>query len=115
MSPLSLLAMALLLPFSASAASADDLNLEGLTWTEQKCVLYQSAWDWALANLGTEDIRPQFIQQNDAFVATGCIEQREVCPQSEKEIELANMLTVMTMNEGMASTFVPFNCPTVSQ
>jgi len=24
---------------------------------------------------------------------------------------MANMLTVMTMSEGMASTFVPFHCP----
>lgn len=34
----------------------------------------------------------------------------DVCPVTEAELELANLLTIMTMNEGMASTFVPFKC-----
>lgn len=91
-------------------AWAEDAQFEDLTWTEQKCVLYQRAWDWAYDNMGSDGISPEFIAQNDEFIATGCIERTVVCPRSLEEFDMANMLTVMTMNEGMASTFVPFTC-----
>lgn len=94
----------------SNMAWADEVNLEGLTWTEQKCVLYQRAWNWAYESIGADGISAEFIVQNDAFVASGCIERISVCPRSDTEFEMANILTVMTMNEGMASTFVPFSC-----
>ncbi|AML53794.1 hypothetical protein [Falsihalocynthiibacter arcticus] len=98
------------LNLSSNIAWADEVNLEGLTWTEQKCVLYQSAWNWAYDSIGPEGVSAEFIAQNDSFMATGCTERTVVCPRSDEELDMANMLTVMTMNEGMASTFVPFTC-----
>jgi hypothetical protein len=95
---------------STSLAWAGDVNLKGSTWTEQKCVLYQRAWDSAYAAIGPDGISAEFISKNTAFVSTGCQEPIGVCPRSDEEINMANMLTVMTMSEGMASTFVPFNC-----
>ena len=89
-------------------ASAQDL--EGLTWTEQKCVLYAAAVQDALGILGQDGIGDAFLATNDAFIEGGCIAQGHVCPQTEQEGNLVNLLTVMTMNEGMASTFVPFRC-----
>lgn len=97
-----------LIPVSAHAQTVD---LEGLTWVEQKCVLYQSAWDWAIDSVGVERISANFIADNDRFVGSGCLADIPVCPSNDAEFEMANMLTVMTMNEGMASTFVPFACP----
>lgn len=94
-----------------SAAMSDGTGLEGLTWTEQKCVLYQQAWDWALGSVDASDVSEEFIAENTAFTQAGCIEDIPVCPQSIAELEMADMLTVMTMSEGMASTFVPFSCP----
>ena len=55
-------------------------------------------------------MRQGFLEQNEQFIAGGCQDRGNVCSQSEKEIEFANLLTIMTMNEGMASTFVPFSC-----
>ncbi|WP_341861433.1 hypothetical protein [Gymnodinialimonas sp. 57CJ19] len=92
-------------------AHAQTVDLGGLTWVEQKCVLYQSAWDWAVNSVGAEQISANFIADNDRFVASGCLADIAVCPTNDAEFELANLLTVMTMNEGMASTFVPFACP----
>lgn len=105
----------LFLGLSTGLGWAGTMDRTNLSWTEQKCVLYQSAWDWAYASIDPANISQEFVNQNDEFVSKGCIERTVVCPRSETEIELANMLTVMTMNEGMASTFVPFRCSDETQ
>ncbi|WP_276714755.1 hypothetical protein [Pseudooceanicola nitratireducens] len=79
-------------------------------WSDRKCALYQSAFDHAVAALGQDGLRPGFLEENDAFIANGCAGPEKVCARTDQEIALANMLTVMTMSEGMASTFVPFSC-----
>lgn len=91
-------------------ASTQAQNLDGLTWTEQKCVLYQGAWDAATSGPGLDGLSPEFLERNDTFVTLGCTIQGNVCPRSDEELNLANMLTLMTMSEGMASTFAPFSC-----
>lgn len=93
------------LPHPIHAQSLDDL-----TWTEKKCVLYQDAWAVAISGMGQEGISAEFLKRNDEFIASGCTIQGNACPRSDQELELANMLTLMTMSEGMASTFVPFSC-----
>lgn len=100
----------LCLQLGSNPAWAEDAQFEDMTWTKQKCVLYQRAWDWAYYSIGPDGISAKFVAQNESFVATGCIERTVVCPRSSEEFDMANMLTVMTMNEGMASTFVPFTC-----
>ncbi|MBR9862678.1 MAG: hypothetical protein GYB24_04475 [Rhodobacteraceae bacterium] len=82
----------------------------GDQWTAQKCSLYQIAFRDAVGMLGDEGLREVFLQQNEAFITSGCTEQGHVCAKTPQEIKLADLLTVMTMNEGMASTFVPFGC-----
>lgn len=79
-------------------------------WANQKCSLYRRAVNDAISILGPNGLRSNFLEQNERFIEDGCQEQGSVCPQSEKEIDFANLLTIMTMNEGMASTFVPFGC-----
>ena len=86
-------------------------SLDGLTWPEQKCVLYERAVDSALSMQGPDGISESFIAANDAFIASGCTGPHNVCPRNPEEIALADNLTLMTMFEGMASTFVPFGCP----
>ncbi len=80
------------------------------SWTEQKCTLYQSAFADALTMSGTMGLRDEFIRRNEEFIRSGCTTQGHVCPQTPEEHALADLLTLMTMNEGMASTFVPFGC-----
>jgi hypothetical protein len=93
-----------------AVALAEEPDLQNLTWPEQKCVLYKRAWDAAFLSVDQSDISQAFKAQNDVFLSKGCTERTPVCPRSPAEFEMANMLTVMTMNEGMASTFVPFSC-----
>ncbi|MDX1742842.1 MAG: hypothetical protein R3186_04510 [Ruegeria sp.] len=85
-------------------------DLEGRTWSEQKCVLYDRAVQDALGFQGREGLREEFLRENQSFIDGDCQTYGNVCPITDAEIELANLLTIMTMNEGMASTFVPFNC-----
>lgn len=92
----------------ATAGQAQDL--EGLTWPEQKCLLYQGAWDAALDSVGPDGIGEDFIAASAEFVASGCTIRGNACPRSPQEFRLADLLTLMTMNEGMASTFAPFRC-----
>lgn len=83
---------------------------DGLSWSAQKCVLYESAVGDALQMLGRAGIREGFLEQNARFIAGGCVADADICPKTAREFDLVNLLTVMTMNEGMASTFVPFAC-----
>lgn len=85
-------------------------SLEGLTWTEQKCVLYERAVKDAIEFQGPDGLRASFLDENVNFIASGCVKDKAICPVTDPEIQLVNMLTIMTMNEGMASTFVPFGC-----
>ena len=81
------------------------------SWSEEKCVRYAKDWREALARSGREGLTPAFIERHDAFVTGGCRAPGEVCPRSEKDFALANLLTIRAMNAGMASTFLPFACP----
>ena len=104
--PSSLLALLIFLGLYGVPAQSQDQS-----WRETKCTLYQHAVIDALGMLGQDGIRKEILAENDAFIASGCIDNYRICPQTDRETELANLLTIMTMNEGMASTFVPFGCP----
>lgn len=94
----------LALPLSAQ-------NLEAPISSEKKCVLYAYAVSDAIDIQGLDGLRKEFLAENQAFIDGGCQTPGSVCPFTDAELELANLLTIMTMNEGMASTFVPFKCP----
>ena len=81
-------------------------------WAVRKCALYAQATKDALAAVGPEGLRDRFMAENRAFIASGCLSQRRICAQTPQEYAFADLLTIMTMNEGMASTFVPFGCET---
>ncbi len=80
-------------------------------WTEEKCRRYRAAWDTLSSRTARRGLGPDFVQRHEAFIASGCTTQGDVCPRSPEELEAANMLTIMAMNAGMASTFLPFGCP----
>lgn len=88
-------------------ASAQDA---GRSWSEVKCERYRSAWTEALRRRGGKGIGPEFMASHEAFLASGCTAQGNVCPRSAQEIDLANVLTIAAMNAGTASTFLPFAC-----
>ena len=80
-------------------------------WTARKCSLYRAAVQDALGLLSAEGLRAAFLDANASFIEAGCTGRDRICAVTPQETALADMLAVMTMNESMASTFVPFGCP----
>jgi hypothetical protein len=79
-------------------------------WAVEKCARYGAAWEAVVEGGGAEGLGADFLEAHGAFLDGGCTERGAVCPRSPAEIAVADMLTVMAMNEGMASTFLPFRC-----
>lgn len=86
-------------------------DTQGSDWTAKKCALYRSAVTDALQIHGRDGVSDGFIAQNNAFIAGGCIGPQTLCPVTDRDRTLTDLLTILTMNEGMASTFVPIGCP----
>jgi hypothetical protein len=102
-----LTSLAALLSTGAPAA-AQDIRARG--WVVEKCARYTKAWTEALARRGTKGLGQEFIARHEAFLASGCTGEHNVCPRSGAELDLANILVIAAMNAGTASTFPPFGC-----
>lgn len=105
----------LLLALASLLVAADPSLAQGAaepSWTEVKCARYTKAWTDALARRGQTGLSQDFLDRHRAFLASGCTAPADVCPRSPEEFAMANILTVMAMNAGTASTFPPFKCPT---
>jgi hypothetical protein len=89
---------------------AQTRQITGKSWQEIKCDRYRHAWSQALARGGRDGLSAEFLSRHDAFLASGCEGPRDVCPRSEREFDLANAMTIQSMNAGAASTFAPFAC-----
>ncbi|HEV7258148.1 MAG TPA: hypothetical protein VGN82_10220 [Bosea sp. (in: a-proteobacteria)] len=79
-------------------------------WPAVKCERYTKAWGEALAKFGRKGLGQPFIEAHEAFLSSGCSIKGEVCPRSKEELDLANVMVILGMNQGMASTFMPFAC-----
>jgi hypothetical protein len=103
--------VAVLMPMGLLALLPSPANAEQPTaWQQQKCALYEDAWGRALASIGSDNVNYNFVANNENFIASECTERVNVCPRSNQELEIANLLTMVMMNEGAASTFLPFTC-----
>ena len=80
------------------------------SWPEVKCARYKAAYAQAVSRQGLSGIGKAFLDAHEAFLASGCLEGRNVCPRSKEELDLANILVILGMNQGMSSTFLPFAC-----
>jgi hypothetical protein len=80
------------------------------SWQEVKCTRYAEAWSEATVRLGRQGLGEEFVSRHAAFIASGCRRGRDVCPRSEAELAMADLMTVAAMNGGMASSFPPFAC-----
>jgi len=81
----------------------------GRSWVEEKCARYSEAWTEAIRRFGTRGLSRDFLDSNAAFLASGCT-SGDVCPRSQEELDLANIMVIRAMNAGTASTFPPFRC-----
>ena len=95
--------LAALAPAAAQVSRAE-------SWPAVKCERYGKAWTEALTRRGRAGLSPEFIARHETFLASGCTIQGDVCPRSKEELDFANVLVVMAMNAGTASTFLPFAC-----
>lgn len=76
-----------------------------------KCRLYSDAFARAIDERGTTGLSPEFLLAHQAFLDSGCAGARDVCPRSRQELALADLLSVVAINEGMTGSFLPFGCP----
>lgn len=90
---------------------ADDLEQRQAA----KCARYTSAWNFTLKKRGNAGLSADFLARHAAFIASGCTAKADVCPRSKEELDLANLMVILSMNAGMASTFAPFACVKTAQ
>lgn len=102
-----LLAVLLIWPFAFAPAAAQDAP----NWPQVKCERYKASWTDALKRRGAEGLSPEFIERHEAFLKGGCTGRADVCPRTSRDFDMANVLTILAMNFGTASTFLPFGCP----
>jgi hypothetical protein len=95
---------------AAAEQEAGTVAAERSDWQTKKCEVYAKALAEILEHVGREGVSERFLAQNQAFIDSGCLADVDACPESEAEIEIANGLTIATMNAGAASSFSPFRC-----
>lgn len=78
-------------------------------WTVEKCHRYDRAWRHLLT--GEPALGAAFITAQEEFIAGGCNTPGAVCPGTEAERAIADLLALMAVAEGMAGSFLPFGCP----
>lgn len=94
----------------AAEAQTSEPSRAKRDWPTEKCERYKAAFAEALARQGKQGLGQEFLTRHDAFIASNCTAQPDVCARSREELALANTLVVLAMNRGMSSTFVPFYC-----
>lgn len=104
--------LAALLAFFLATGAPLALARDGASrsWSQEKCARYGKAWMGALARRGTKGLGREFLDRHEAFLASGCTAKADVCPRSAEELDMANVMVILAMNAGTASTFLPFSC-----
>jgi hypothetical protein len=104
-------ALACLLAMPQTGAAFGQGRSAVISWTVEKCVRYKASWTEYLKRRGGDGLSSGFLNAHRAFVESGCMNGRDVCPRSTEELAAANAMTIRAMNAGTASTFLPFACP----
>ena len=104
------LAAMFLSALAAGAARADSSQVKR-DWPQEKCFRYGRDWNEALRRFGRDGLSADFVAANAAFIGSGCLNPEKICPRSAKDRRLADVLAIRVVNEGMSTTFLPFDCP----
>jgi hypothetical protein len=102
--------VATLVLICAGAAVVADAQAKR-SWSEEKCFRYQRDWNEALRRYGPSGFSPEFLSGVAAFIHSGCASGAKVCPRTAKDRKLVDVLAIRAVNEGMSTTFLPFDCP----
>jgi hypothetical protein len=79
-------------------------------WQVEKCEVYRKALADILDHMGRDGVSASFLERNNEYIDSGCLAAVDACPKTDKDVEIANGLTIATMNAGAASSFSPFRC-----
>lgn len=104
------LAAGVLAAFAGGPAAAD-APAPKRNWPEEKCFRYARDWHEALRRYGQNGLSVEFVAGNAAFIQSGCLNPDKVCPRAAKDRRFADVLAIRVVNEGMSTTFLPFDCP----
>jgi hypothetical protein len=105
------LAFGMTAPFRAFAEDeAGETEATRSDWQIEKCEVYAKAFADILDHIGRDGVSPLFLSRNSEFIESGCLADVDACPETDKDVEIANGLTIATMNAGAASSFSPFRC-----
>ena len=102
------LAAGLIAALPAGPAAAEALKRD---WPQEKCFRYGRDWDEALRRFGRDGASEGFLEGNGAFLRSGCRAAHTLCPETAKDRKLADALAIRVVNEGMSTTFLPYDCP----
>lgn len=102
------LAAALILGLVAAAAEAQAQPARDTP--SPRCPRYAADWGEALRRFGSVGLGADFVARHDEFLASGCRSRVAVCPATPAEQRMADVMTILAMNAGAASSFVPFRC-----
>ncbi len=102
--------LAALVALADGRAAADSVEPKR-NWPQEKCFRYARDWNEALSRYGRNGFSPEFLRGNAGFIQAGCRRLHPVCPSTAKDRELADALAIRVVNEGMSTTFLPFDCP----
>jgi hypothetical protein len=104
------LAAGVLAAFAGGPATADT-PAPKRNWQAEKCFRYARDWSEALRRYGQDGLSAEFVAGNAAFIRSGCLSFDKVCPRAGKDRQFADVLAIRVVNEGMSTTFLPFDCP----
>ena len=93
--------------FGLALMAASSAGATGPDWTAEKCRRDTAAWTTVSEGVA---LSPGFLAAHDAFLASGCTLRAAVCPQTDPERALADMLTRMIVAEGATVSFRPVHC-----
>jgi hypothetical protein len=105
-----LIAMTLAAVLLAGSPRAGAQDAVGPSRTALKCATYRKAWSDVLARRGGGGLGQEFLASHEAFVASGCTARGAVCPRTPEELDVANLVALVSMNAGTGGTFLPFSC-----
>jgi hypothetical protein len=95
----------------AGSHAAADTPAPNRDWQKEKCFRYTRDWNEALRRYGQDGLSAEFVAGNAAFIRSGCLNPDKVCPRAGKDRQFADVLAIRVVNEGMSTTFLPFDCP----
>jgi hypothetical protein len=78
------------------------------SWTEKKCRLFTN---FSIENGGEgSGLGQDFLTRQNRFIQSGCVARIHVCPTSPAELDYANRMSILMINEGATGSFLPFLC-----